>query len=112
MRVAPTRMMTMRSTLGVVLAFVFPLFACSGSSSGGVGDAPVDAGGGDDAATTPAPAGDAGSDAQPDVPATQTVKLASCNGLNGVAEACTIVFDASACTSAKCKKLVVVFSGG
>ncbi|MES2917415.1 MAG: hypothetical protein V4729_02235 [Pseudomonadota bacterium] len=36
----------------------------------------------------------------------------ACLGQNGVAERCTLVTNASACTAAPCSKLVVVFSGG
>lgn len=45
-------------------------------------------------------------------PASGQVVLDACLGLSGVAERCTLVTNASACTSAPCSKLVVVFSGG
>jgi hypothetical protein len=38
--------------------------------------------------------------------------LPACTGLGGVAESCSIITDASACTSAPCQRLVIIFSGG
>lgn len=112
----PTRYMKL--LLGSCSFFACALVvACSGGDSappttspgyeaeaGSSGDAPVGAEAG--AART-----DAGLDAAP-VPASRTVKLASCKGMNGVAEACTIVENATACTGAKCSKLALLFSGG
>jgi hypothetical protein len=58
-------------------------------------------------------AGDAGdSDAGPPPAARGQVVLDACLGLTGVAERCTLVTNASACTTTRCSKLVVVFSGG
>lgn len=54
---------------------------------------------------------DAGDSVPPD-PA-GTVVVDRCIGMSGVAEPCTLVTNASACTpTARCSKLVVVFSGG
>lgn len=44
--------------------------------------------------------------------ASGAIVVDDCLGLTGVAERCTLVTNASACTDAKCSKLVVVFSGG
>ena len=44
--------------------------------------------------------------------ATGQIQMDSCIGLSGVNERCTLVTNASACTTAKCRKLVVIFSGG
>jgi hypothetical protein len=40
------------------------------------------------------------------------IVLDACRGHSGVDENCTLVTDASACTTTRCPKLVVVFSGG
>jgi len=40
------------------------------------------------------------------------IEVDACIGQTGIAERCTLVTNASACTRAKCSKLVVVFSGG
>ncbi len=40
------------------------------------------------------------------------IKLDACRGLNGLAEGCELVTNASACTTAPCERLVVIFSGG
>ncbi|MCM0604923.1 MAG: hypothetical protein KA715_02430 [Xanthomonadaceae bacterium] len=45
-------------------------------------------------------------------PASGQIVLDSCLGLSGVNEKCTLVTNASACTGAKCSRLVVIFSGG
>jgi hypothetical protein len=45
-------------------------------------------------------------------PPLQTVTLHACAGMSGVNETCTIVFNATACTTAKCSRLLVLFSGG
>lgn len=45
-------------------------------------------------------------------PASGQIVVDACLGQNGVAERCTLVTNASACTGAPCSKLVVVFSGG
>ncbi len=72
-----------------------------------------------DATGIDAPGADApGSDAWSDVDAgarpaaSATVVLDACDGLDGIAEHCTLVFDGSACAAAPCERLVVVFSGG
>jgi hypothetical protein len=87
---------------------------CAGASV--VGDA--DGGTSPDADAADAGAGpllDAGGvvvDAGPPPAASGTIDVDACRGQTGVAERCTIVTNASACTAAKCSKLVVVFSGG
>lgn len=49
----------------------------------------------------------------PAIPAANgQITLDSCLGLSGVAEKCTLVTNASACTGKKCSHLVVIFSGG
>jgi hypothetical protein len=58
-----------------------------------------DAGGGVDAGISPPPS-------------SGQIVIDACLGQTGVAERCTLVTNASACTAAKCSKLVVVFSGG
>ncbi len=78
------------------------LFACGGLR-GPLGD-----GGRGDAGTPDAGPADMGSPP----PATGAITLDACLGQAGVAERCTLVTNASACTSAKCSRLVVVFSGG
>ena len=45
-------------------------------------------------------------------PASGQVVIDACLGQTGIAERCTLVTNASACTGARCSKLVVVFSGG
>jgi hypothetical protein len=40
------------------------------------------------------------------------IVLDGCLGLSGVAEKCTLVTNASACTGSKCSHMVVIFSGG
>lgn len=54
-------------------------------------------------------AGDGGTSAPP---ASGSIVIDACAGQTGVAERCTLVTNASACTGAPCAKLVVVFSGG
>jgi hypothetical protein len=56
--------------------------------------------------------GEAGSPPPPPPPATGQVTVDACLGLGGVAERCTLVTDASACAGSRCRRLVVVFSGG
>lgn len=73
------------------------------SSCAGPGPMPSDGGGVD--------AGFADGGAPPPPPNGQLV-LDACLGQTGIAERCTLVTNASACTGAKCSKLVVVFSGG
>jgi hypothetical protein len=70
-----------------------------------------DAGVGDSSTNPPGvdAAGDAG---LPTPPASGKIVLNACIGQTGIAEKCTLVTNASGCTSAKCSKLVVVFSGG
>jgi hypothetical protein len=66
-----------------------------------------------DAGTLDAAPGDADvRDAGPPPAATGTIPLETCRGEGGVDERCTLVTNASACTGARCTKLVVVFSGG
>ncbi len=48
----------------------------------------------------------------PSAPASGEIRLEACRGQTGVDERCTLVTNASACTSSKCSRLVVVFSGG
>jgi hypothetical protein len=48
----------------------------------------------------------------PPPPASGTIVLDGCLGLTGVAERCTLVTNGDGCTGGKCRKLVVVFSGG
>ena len=74
-------------------------------SAGDVADAIV---GGSDAESPDA----SGPDTGPPPAASGQIVLDSCVGLTGIAEHCTLVTNASACTGAKCSKLVVVFSGG
>lgn len=45
-------------------------------------------------------------------PPSGPIVLDACLGQTGIAERCTLVTNASACTQAKCTKLVVIFSGG
>ncbi len=40
------------------------------------------------------------------------IVLDACLGQTGIAERCTLVTNASACTAGRCSKLVVIFSGG
>ena len=51
-------------------------------------------------------------DAGPPPAPTGNIPLEACRGEGGIDERCTLVTDASACTGARCAKLVVVFSGG
>ena len=53
-----------------------------------------------------------GTAAEPAPPASGHLVVDACLGKTGIAERCTLVTDGSACTGAKCSKLVVVFSGG
>jgi hypothetical protein len=45
-------------------------------------------------------------------PPSGQIVLDACLGQTGIAQRCTLVTNASACTGARCSKLVVVFSGG
>lgn len=110
---------SLRASL-VVLASVLGLapFGCS-SDPAAVGSAPADAGAGDASAEVPAepppgPMPDAATADGPSTapPASGEIVVDGCRGQSGVAEKCTLVTNASACTASKCKKLVVVFSGG
>jgi hypothetical protein len=56
------------------------------------------------------PVDPAGGHASP--PASGHIAIDGCRGLTGVPERCTLVTNASACTGAKCSRLVVVFSVG
>lgn len=93
---------------------------CSGSSSfsddssdAGAGDSGVGDAVGDDSSTPPPGLPDANGDAPSSMPpASGKIVLDSCLGQTGIAEKCTLVTNGSGCTSAKCSKLVVVFSGG
>ena len=42
----------------------------------------------------------------------QVATVSACFGLTGVNESCSVVLDASACTTSPCARLVVIFSGG
>lgn len=53
-----------------------------------------------------------GTDGAATPPALGQFVLDACLGTTGIAERCTLVANASACTEGKCSKLVVVFSGG
>jgi hypothetical protein len=55
---------------------------------------------------------DGGSDAGTAPPASEPIVIDGCLGQTGVAERCTLITNASACTTTPCSKLVVVFSGG
>jgi hypothetical protein len=55
---------------------------------------------------------DTGQDAIGAPPPAGRIVLDACLGETGVPERCTLVTDATACTSAPCDRLVVVFSGG
>ncbi len=74
------------NSLPFALLLIMTLLACGGG--GGAADAPA----------SPPPAGQ--------------LSLDACLGLSGVQERCTLVTDATACTAARCARLVVVFSGG
>ncbi len=99
--------------------------ASSDTANAGSGSAATDAGSGDtvesDAfsgdtadADADADAGDTGADdtsvAAP--PAVGQTIVEACRGETGVDEHCLLVQNASACSAARCDKLVVVFSGG
>jgi hypothetical protein len=73
---------------------------------------PEDAGQTDAGGESDARALDAGRDAGPPPAAAGTIVLDACLGEAGVDERCTLVTDATACTSGPCDRLVVVFSGG
>jgi hypothetical protein len=85
------------------------MLGCGSSSatpSSGVGGAGGVHAGGSDAG------GGGGGDVGPKPPAEGPIVLDACLGQTGISERCTLVTNASACTGAKCSKLVVVFSGG
>ena len=103
-----------RSVRCGLLALAWLVMAgCGASSNASSGDA-----GDNDVATPDAGSGDAGSadaggsDSGPPPPASGQIVLDACLGQTGIAERCTLVTNASACTGSKCSKLVVVFSGG
>jgi hypothetical protein len=115
--------------VGGALAFAAALLlaapGCAGSSPGAALGDPSDPGSGaqdagagvtdaDAAAIEGGAVGtDAGLvDAGPPPAASGQVAVEACRGQTGVAERCTLATNASACTRAKCSKLVVVFSGG
>jgi hypothetical protein len=79
----------------------------SGTTDSAVGDSGVDDTGGSPDTATP-------DTADPEAPPSPTGerRIAACEGTTGVDEACVLVVDATACTSAPCSRLVVVFSGG
>ena len=99
--------------LGVALLTF--LAGCGGGSSapGPDSGSPQDGGGGDggDGADSGLPP-DGGSDAGTPPPASGQIVIDACLGQTGIAERCTLVTNASACTAEPCTKLVVVFSGG
>jgi hypothetical protein len=81
--------------------------------TGESGSGSHDASGGDASGSDPARLDAGGLDAGPArPPATGQVVVDACLGQSGVDERCTLVTNASACTGARCSKLVVVFSGG
>jgi hypothetical protein len=93
------------------------LVGCEDAPTASGQDAGTDAG--DDIPPPRLDAGDpsdGGSDAALDAGAaplaTGSIVLDACLGETGVDERCTLVTNASACTSAPCDRLVVVFSGG
>jgi hypothetical protein len=47
-----------------------------------------------------------------DPTASGQITLEGCRGLSGVNEKCTLVTNASACTTTRCRRMVVIFSGG
>jgi len=98
--------LTLRDAL-FVGALAAVAVACGESSVASATGSSAAAGGG--SASTAGGGGGAG-DEKP--PATGTISLEACIGETGVNERCTLVTEASACTNAKCSKLVVVFSGG
>ncbi len=53
-----------------------------------------------------------GSDGGTSPPANGQMVLDACLDQTGIAERCTLVTNATACTTTKCSKLVVVFSSG
>ena len=95
---------------GVALAWLW-LSGCGGSqpSNAGLLDAGSRDAGTMDAGTSDSGTPDAGA---PPPAAVGQITLDACLGQTGVAERCTLVTNASACTAARCSKLVVVFSGG
>jgi hypothetical protein len=76
----------------------------------------VACGGGDDdtpgTPDAPASIADARPDAGPPPAATGTIVLAACSGLAESDEPCELVTNASACSTTRCAKLAVLFSGG
>jgi hypothetical protein len=89
------------------LSLAICLAACGESASKGA--APEDGSGSD---TTDTEEGSDGSGDTTQPAPTGSQLLEACRGEAGVDEPCTLVTDASACTSAPCERLVVVFSGG
>lgn len=67
-----------------------------------------------DASMADAATADASVDGPPDAApaAIGGITLPGCVGLSGIDERCTLQTDASACTTARCSKLVVLFTGG
>ena len=106
--------------LGVVL--VVGSVGCSGQAGEDEPDRPgnpdsVHDGGGEDVGEddtgTDAGGGDTGGTDPGQTPsASGPIVIDACLGQSGIAERCTLVTNGSACTDAKCTKLVVVFSGG
>jgi hypothetical protein len=95
----------------LAIALPIVLAGCGGTSTAApAADAstPADAGVETDAEVPDASPADAG----PPPPASGRIVLDGCLGQSGVAERCTLVTNASACTASRCEKLVVVFSGG
>lgn len=88
--------------LRIIAVSVLALAACGDDAA--VSDAPIV-----DAATDAA--NDAANDAAPPGPM-GVIDLPACVGVAGVAEHCTLHTNATACTTARCTKLLVLFSGG
>ena len=98
----------------------------SGAADAGSGDtAEADAGSGDTAEADAGSGDTVEADADADIadtgaddtsvaapPALGQTTVEACRGETGVDEHCLLVQNASACTAARCDKLVVVFSGG
>lgn len=103
-----------RTLRGFVALTLVATIGCGAMPATSMGDA-----GGSDAGFIDAGAGEvgAGDVVGSDVgavrpPASGQVVIDACLGQTGIAERCTLVTNASACTGARCSKPVVVFSGG
>ena len=103
-----------RTLRGFVALTLVATIGCGAMPATSMGDA-----GGSDAGFIDAGAGEvgAGDVVGSDVgavrsPASGQVVIDACLAQTGIAERCTLVTNASACTGARCSKPVVVFSGG